>query len=832
MTKQNSSLRTLQPSWFDRLAPLTQDLLCTAVLLGLIFAIFQDIIFNNMVFSTAGDTAAAHSWAKAIEHIEQTEHISPLWIPYIFGGIPIASSLLFPVNVNYLETILHAVGRIVFLGAELHWFVLHYFLMGLSMYLLARQLNFTSIPSLIAAVTVMLNPYAIGLAQGGHGSKLMTLSIIPFFLLFTINLFQRRDLLSLGLLSAALGTLLLNRHPQIAFYGLLFVGCYALYDVFLTRREPSRALVNLLLFVVAIAIGFALYMYEFLPTQEYAQYSIRGGGEAGAGGLSYDYATNWSFHPMEMLNYLIPSFFGFESPYYWGWMPFTDTTVYVGIVPVLFGILALVYARRKETIFLVLFSAFILLIAFGKHLPIVYDLLFNYLPYFNKFRAPSMILHVMPMTVGLLAAYGYTAFTNFGDRLQDIYLAPIRKRFMICAAIVGAILVIGFIGNTVVFDITSGSMFQKPEGDELPRLIQQQYNLPAANALQAAKRIRFDILGKDYVKFAIITGAAIGLIVLYLKRTFTSFTLGLGMLTILAVDLLIISTKFINPKPRADFERAFIPDATVKFLKSDTSLYRIYPVGNLFMDNTWMYHTIPSIGGYSPAKVKIFQEMIDSVGLHPPKLPLNMNILNMLNVKYVVVPGQLPETEMRLVNMDQTKRLVTYENPRVLPRAWFVDDVIVASTRSEVFDHLNSSQFQPARQAILEKSPARQPMKSDSTAVRMKSFGTHKITLNTFCTNPSLLVLSEVYYPAGWKASIDGAETEIYKTNYVLRSVLVPAGTHTVEFVFEPSVYNQGLLITNAAWGVTALLILIGLYRVPIIRGKFSKKRTVPLPSP
>lgn len=814
-----------ESTWLDRISPLKLDVLCIAVLLAIVFALFRDIIFNDMVFSTAGDTAAAHSWEKAIKHLEQVEKVSPLWIPYIFSGMPIAGSLLFPDDVNYLENILQFLSRFVFLGSELHWFVLHYFLMGLSMYLLSRSLGFTPIPSLLAALTLMLHPYAIGLARGGHGSKLISLSYIPLLLVFMNNLFQRRDLLSLGLLSATVGTLLLSRHPQIAFYGLLLVGAYLIYHVLFVQQEIGRAATKLALVIVALGIGFLIYIYEFLPTQEYAQFSIRGGGEAGAaGGLSYDYATNWSFHPFETLNYFIPSFFGFESPFYWGWMPFTDTTVYLGIVPIVFGILALIYARNSLTIFLTIFSGLVLLISFGKHLPLVYDLMFHYVPYFNKFRAPSMILHLMPITVGLLAAAGFSALTDLGMRLEETYLTVMRKPFALVLKILGVLLVIGFLGNEILYDVTSGFMFEK-EGDL--QQLQQQYGQQAHQVMAQLKRMRFDLLWKDFVKFAIISGAALGLILLYLKRSIKKGMFAFGMLAILVIDLLIISTKFIDPKPKTDFERVFAPDATVRFLKSDASLFRILPLGGLFQDNSWMYHTIQSLGGYSPAKLKIYQEMLDSClyrSQDPSSPYFNRNIVSMLNAKYVIVPGQLPNTDMRVVNVDQAKQLVTYENPHVLPRAWFVDEVVIAANKREVFANLNSPAFNPRIRAVLESPPSTRPVKSDSTAVQLTAFQTHTITLSAFCTHPSLLVLSEVYYPAGWKAFIDGVETEIYKTNYVLRSVVVPPGRHAVEFRFEPAVYRQGLLVTNLAWGVTALLIIVGLVRQPAIRALLLKQ--------
>jgi hypothetical protein len=247
------------------------------------------------------------------------------------------------------------------------------------------------------------------------------------------------------------------------------------------------------------------------------------------------------------------------------------------------------------------------------------------------------------------------------------------------------------------------------------------------------------------------------------------------------------------------------------------------------MDNTFAYHGISSIGGYSPAKLKIYQTMLDSCLYHgsDPNFPLNMNIINMLNGEYLVLPARLPEDKFQLVNTDQTKGILTYRNPAAFPRAWFVDEAIVARSENQVFRTLNSSAFDARRAAVLEKAPSSPITKPDSTRVDVTSFASRAITLQVYTSSPALLVLSEVYYPAGWKAEIDGVDAEIYKTNYVLRSVVVPAGSHTVVFGFDPSLYDLGYTLSRAGWGVAFLCILIGLWQLPVIRRFFKREKVL-----
>jgi hypothetical protein len=825
-----------QPSWFDRLSPQKKDGVCIAALLVMLYILFFKIITSNMIFSDSGDTAAALSWTVAGKHLEETEKIEPQWFPYVFSGMPSFGSLVYiPRNVNYVQTVIHVVGKFLFLNGEMSWMVLHYFLGGVFMFLLLRHWRFSHLVSLMGAVTFMLSPYAIGLAEAGQGSKLMALSYLPIVFLLTHTLFERRDLLSLGLLSCALGTLFLTNHVQMVFYVLFVVGLFLLYEIVIDiRHQPVVTLKKVFLFGIALAVGFALSTYVYFSVREYAQYSIRGAGVTGAaGGLDYDYATGWSFHPFELMNFLIPSFFGFRSPYYWGWMPFTESSVYIGIAPIILAILALVYRRNRTTIFFALLSVIMFFISFGKHFPIVYDLLFNYLPYFNKFRTPVMILHLLPFTFGLLAAYGMTLLLDIHRHETGVNIAKLKKGLLVALGIIGAILVLGFLAKDVLYDSLSGFMFER-EG-ELAQL-QAQYGQRAGQILEQLKRIRFDLfwsgrevqggeyLWNGYVRFALFAGATIGLMLLYLNRRVKMTLFSAALVALLTIDLFIIDGNFIHPKPRVAIKQQLDADETVKFLQSDTTLYRIFPLAQLFQSDFYMYHLLQSVGGYSPAKIKIYQEMLDSCMYKgwDRSFPLNMNTTNMLNAKYLLSIGKLPEDKFRVVHIDQAKGIVTSLNLTCLPRAFFVNQALVARNKSEVFETLNSPSFNPQVQAILEEEPSPVPTKPDTGSVTITSYHAHDIQLEAFTDKPSLLVLSEVYYPPGWKAYVDGKETTIYKTNYVLRSVVVPAGKHIVEFKYYSATYALGLTVSSLGWGISAAMILAGVILQIRRRRRFS----------
>ncbi len=809
-------------TWFDKLSSKKKDVVCILILYGIILLLFGKIVFNNMVFTDSPDTIAHTSWEKAIQSITEKEGVEPLWIPYLFSGMPVFGALMFPRNVNIVEQVMFYAGKLLFFNSDLSWFVMHYFLMGVFMYMLARQLKFSHISSLLAAITLMLNPFAIGLALSGHGSKLITLSYIPLLFLLTNNLFKKRDVLSFGLLAVVIGTLFLSRHPQIAFYGMLMIGGYLVYESILDiKTQPLLVVKRSVMFMFAVVVGLAIYSYELLPTKEYANYSIRGGSETGVSkGLDYDYATNWSFHPMESLTYIVPSFFGFSGnyetewqgqeqalPLYWGWMPFTDGPVYIGIIPLLLGIMALRYNRDRLAWFLGIFSLFILFLSFGKHFGVLFDPFFKYFPYFNKFRVPVLILYLMPMTFGLLAANGTDFLMQLYSKAKNFDSGKMKKRLLILAGVLLATVAIGFVASDALRSFMSGSMFIK-EDDA------RQFNQQVINIL---KQKRFEILWNYYVGFAVMTSAFCGLIIAYLNRKIGSTMMALGFTIVLFIDLYHIDVKFIHPTSDSAIQAELQADQTIQALQalSDSTAFRVLPVGGLDQSNLMMYHQIQSVEGYSPAKLKIYQEMRDSCFAKN-----NRNVFNMLNAKYIIGRQQA---------QDGTVQTVAQINPDALPRAWFVDTTVVSSTKAETFGYLNSPSWNPRTTAILEQTLPVKVERSDSATASIESYRSRNIVVKSYSSATSLLVLSEVYYPAGWKAFIDGAETEIYKTNYILRSVVVPSGAHTVEFRFDPPTYQLGYTLSQAGWGIATLIILLGLFQQPWVRQRIGmSKKVVP----
>ncbi len=818
--KQKSLLPLLGAQW-----SLQHDLLCIALLYVLTLGLFRGIIFDNAAFATEGDTAAALSYAHAGDRIASAEGVDVLWMPSFFSGMPTFGNVAYtPHDVSYLQKIVVPVLDLFYLHGKWTWLVVFYFLGGTFMFVLMRTLKFSRAAALVGALIFMLSPYNIGLAAEGHGSKLMALTYVPLVFMLTHLLVERRNILTFGLLTASIGTLALTNHMQIVYYAFMVIGLYLLYQIVRDiGKAPGRTALVTALFAGALVLGLCIASYIYLSVYEYAQFSIRGGGTAGsAGGLSWDYATNWSWHPQEILTLFVPSFFGFQSPYYWGTMPFTNSTVYIGIAPILLAVLALVYNRTRLALFLSLLTGLFFLISFGKHFPLVYEALFNYLPFFNKFRVPVMVLHLLPFFVGILAGYGLEFLLESPERDKQFDSSSLSRTLFGIAGVLVGLLVIGFLVKGSLAQSMGGAMLAKEGEVELYR---QEYGSQASQIMAQLKATRFDMLWKDFVKFVFIAAVSLGVIGLFLKGKLSRTVLIAALFVVILFDLLMVINKggFISPKPSQQLEQRFEPDATVSFLQQQPGLFRVFPLGNLFADNSFAYHGIQSIGGYSAAKLKIYQTMLDSCLYQSTDqtFPINMNIVNMLNAGYLIAQGQLPADRFTLVNADETKRLLVYKNSTALPRAYFVQEVKVAGHPSGVFALLNTPAFDPGRTAILEKNPSPMVTAPDSAVVAVTEYRSRRITLKAFTSSTALLVLSEVYYPAGWKAFVDGQETEILKTNYMLRSIVVPSGSHNVVFSFDPPMYSAGYALSNIAWAIALLCVFYGIWLVPAVRARF-----------
>jgi hypothetical protein len=544
----------------------------------------------------------------------------------------------------------------------------------------------------------------------GHGSQMMTAAYIPWIIYAINNLYHNTSLRNALILALLIGLQLQRGHVQIVYYSWMLFGAYFLYHDCYYIKNKVINYKYVISFVVACIIGFLLSSHIYYPSLEYASESIRSGGI-----LSYDYATNWSMHPKEFITYLFPYYYGFGGENYSGFMPFTDYPNYVGFFVLLFAVLSFLNLDNRRIFFGSILVLSILL-SFGKYFSIIFDLFYNFFPFFDKFRVPSMILIISNFCLYILAGFGLV------DIVERFNLKDIKAKYLILTFLAISVLDIYRIDKNIIN--------------------------PEKNSGQKSQ---------------------------------------------------LISNK--------KFDSFFVEDELIDFLKNDTDLYRVYPVGPLFQDPKLKFHGIQSVGGYHPAKFSHYNDLLNN-----SNNLLSFPILKSLNVKYLLSPFEISHDQIEMVdtvayssimgNMD----LKIYKIKDILNRAWFVKRTIKED--DNLYNYLNSSAFSPEDVAVVKDLDSQSFNKGEILNIE---WGIHEMVIDVEASNKSFLVVSEVHYPKRWKLTINNEPSETFQVNGVLRGVMVDAGKHRIEFKYESKSFQYLKFLSNSIIIVIFFLLVIPL---------------------
>ena len=762
-----------------------KHLIFILLLFAILSTFFFKIAFKNYVPS-ASDTMQWRTSAQVLIEYNKTHENQALWNPNIFSGMP-GYLTSFSSKYPFINTIMKLTNK------AMNWRILLMFIMGLGVYLLMIFLKFDPIIAFISAVAFSLSCHFIGLLEIGHNTKFRAIMYIPWIFYVVHYLRQRRSILALGLTSLILIGQLRENHPQISYYTFLMLGIYWIFQLVwaIKDKEIKQLIIFTSFLIVAVIISFIAVAQPYFSTYEYGEFTIRGG----SSGLETSYATSWSFHPMEILTFLNPSFYGGVSPYYWGWMPFTQTSMYMGVIIFLLALVAIFFNRSHKVKVLMTVSIVALFISFGKHLPFLSNLLLNYLPGFNKFRVPAMILILLQFSVVILAGFGLKTIIKKFEEKDKKFFDAVQK------------VLIGVIILFVLFLIAS-SLFENlgltHAGDSA------RYN---ASQLKKLKEIRSEKLVNDGIQTGIFIILALGMTLLLGRNKLKKYSYLLLLTILIVVDLLLIDSRFLqNITPKKRIEKQYRKTLADDFLLKDEEMFRIYPLGREFSQNRWAFYN-QTIGGYHGAKLKRYQEILDNclnIELQN-RIPINWNIVNMLNAKYVIYPEKLPLENLEYAFYDRKQKQTIYKNVSYLPRTWFVESTELIEKKEYIWKRLNQQEFNPAKMAIIEEEIPK-TYAPDSTAVNLVEFDIHSLKFEVKTDTTSFLTISEIYYPAGWKAFIDGKETEIYATNYILRGVVIPKGEHILEMKFAPRVYTLSLKLSLIGIILTIVLLIVGLF--------------------
>ena len=788
--------------------PWKRGIVVVLFLILLICLLMPELIFQNKIFLVPDSRAPLSFASVGREALEGGTY--PLWNPYLFCGMPSFGSLAYAPYVYPVSFITHLLYSYLHFP-EMTWLLIHYLLAGAAMYLLQRSLGIRALVSLFGGALFMLLPNYVAMGAHGHGSQVCAIAYMPLALLFArnIQIGIKRPAMA-AFLALALGLQMLRGHVQISYYTFLLVGLLFLFESGhrLRSGEKGAILWNGIFTVGAIVAALGIAAVLILPVREYAAYSIRGGG---GGGLDYGYATGWSLHPKEMLTFLFPWAYGFGKASYWGEMPFTDYPNYLGISTAIFSALALFMVKNRWKWFFLATALLATLLSFGRFWPVLYDPMFRYFPYFNKFRVPVMILIVQQLALVSLMAMGLEAFL---ERYESRMLPKaLGSGYLRWALLIGAAL--------LIITLVAGGAIERNLLREALTAQKIQREWAEFGARMAARDLS--------VRFLLLLATIILLFVGATRRMFAG-TLALSIGVIALIEVWTVDVAVIHPEKtwgtedyriiqggekREDYMR---PDAVIRFLKSDESIFRIFPAPAAppgrwsystppFSENKFMIARIFSLGGYHAAKLKNYQDIIDVMFASFNRGTVPINILDMLNAKYILAPYQLFGDDSPFPLVFNGGGAFVYENPGALPRAALFGSYRIVP-RERIRNLLISRDFDPKAELLLEREPGIVPETSAGNSVEITDYQLNSIKLETNIEKPCLLLLSEIDYPS-WHATVDGEPVEILRANYCLRAIPLRPGSRKIEFRFRSRILNMTLVISI----VTFVIVLA----VPIV---------------
>ncbi len=620
------------------------------------------------------------------------------------------------------------------------------------------------------------------------------------------------------------------------------------------------------LFIVASIIGVLPNAGNLLATYEYGKYTTRGKTELTinanqktnkeniTSGLDKDYATQWSYGVGETFTFLIPNFKGggssaiattdkdalkgvdpqmreqiAGSSAYFGDQPFTSGPVYIGAIVMLLAFLGLIIVDHPLKWALFAATLLSVMLAWGKHFMGLTELFMNYVPGYNKFRAVSMILVIAELTIPLLAVLALDKFIKASAANTTVSFPGIKKAIDMKTALIVSVIVIGgfclisWLAPTVTNSfIADGEEVQTASQFKQSGATDAQIAQFMPEYLSNLEKAREAIFKSDAMRSLVFIVLSAGFLFLYVTKKLKMELFLVAIAIFLVADLWPVADRYLNKSnfvPKAQYEAAPEKSPADEQILADKSLD--YRVLNLSV-STWndaatsYYHK--SIGGYHGAKLKKYQEIIDFhldkeigmfydglnaavqndslMNIHMAKL----NVLNMLNTKYVVVPTK-----------EQT---VPIENPQANGNAWFIKHIkTVANADSEIVGLYNVN---TKREAIIQQKNKALATVGDSYSndgkITLQSYKPNDLVYETEAKDKGFAVFSEIYYPKGWNAYIDGKLTPHTCVDYVLRGMEIPAGKHQVEFKFEPAIYKTGNTIALIGSILLLLSVAAGLY--------------------
>ncbi|MDO5443012.1 MAG: YfhO family protein [Bacteroidia bacterium] len=676
--------------------------------------------------------------------------------------------------------------------------------------------------SIAGAFAITLSSYFLVIIPAGHYTKITTIALCAVIIGGFRLIFNGKYPWGAAL-TAVFTALAFKPHPQMFYYFFMLLGVLWVAEAWAHIKEKRFRQLGIAtaVFALAVIVGLGTGMSNVFANAEYTSETMRGGhsdiveegtadNQSKSDGLDIEYATQWSYGIDESMSFLIPGFKGGANsinvgtdsklykdlvkngvapsgaedfcravPTYWGDQPFTAGNVYMGAIVCFLFVLGLMVVKGPYKWGLLVATIFSVALAWGHNCLWLTELFFKYFPLYSKFRAVSSILVVAEVAMPLL---GFLALKEImdgkvskGDLFKSIYVS-------------GGITA----GLCLFFALLGGSLFSFTSAGDASFAGQIPEWLYVSICDQRAA-----ILRSDSLRSALFIVAAAFVVWLYAKGKLKAgaFAAVLGVLIVL--DMWPVDKRYFDDD---DFVRsnsagaaAFVMTDYEKLILQDPGYFRVMNIAsNTFNDSRTSYY-LKSVGGYSAAKLRRYQDLIDQhlSQYHWP-------VIGMLNAKYIILPDDDGGTKVQI-------------NPYALGNAWFVDKLVIARNANEESAALNSIDL--SHEAVLDESFASyvsdfEPVVPEDATVVLNSYSPKDLDYTCSTSQPGTIVFSEIYYPYGWKATVDGESVDHYRVNYALRALNVPAGTHNVHFTFDPDSVHKGNAISIVCIILMYLLLL------------------------
>ncbi|HLF63403.1 MAG TPA: YfhO family protein [Saprospiraceae bacterium] len=740
---------------------------------------------------------------EAVKYHEETGH-QTLWTNSMFSGMP-----------TYQITAWSDANKIGWIEKALNLCIprpVGYFIFAqIGFYLMLILLGVNRWVAISAAIAFAFTTNNIMLFEAGHTSKLRTLFSAPFVIAGMILAFRNKYFAGGVLFCIGLALNIFTNHPQITYYLALCLGILALIELVRAIRAktlPAFAKASGIL-VAGALLAVAAAAHMLISTLEYSHETMRGKptltstgveptSSSQVDGLEWDYAMQWSNGVEDVLATLIPRGAGGSSaeptpddsewnamlkqrgvrsqdaPLYWGQLPFTSGPSYFGAIMLFLFVLGACIVRGHLKWWLVGIVVMTILLSMGKHFAILNRAIFEYLPLYHKFRAPSSILTMTAMFVPILGAFAVSELFK-----SDVQSKIIRNGLLWSYIGVGGITLLFALMGPGLFDFTNAGDARYAQAGIMDALIADRKSLLRADAW------------RSFLFVTLAMGTLWAVHKAWIKKSWIAILL---LIVLILIDLWGIDKRYIAPEDfvaERQINSVFTPDAIdQEILQDKDPHYRVHDLTTDPFNNSKRAYFHHMIGGYHAAKLQRYQDIIErylSKG--------HEGVLNMLNARYVIIP-------------DAEEQPMVRQNSRALGNAWFVEGIRIVESAEEEIAALEN--LDPAADVIVHREfePIVQgfdPVKNGT--IRLTEYAPDKLKYASNSESDQLAVFSEVWYGPnkGWHATIDGQPAELLRANYILRALRVPAGQHEIELVFRPRKYY---MLKTVAMVVSILIIL------------------------